>query len=304
MQRTNMTDYRKYLDPKIIAQLDNIELKARLVVEGFITGLHRSPYHGFSVEFAEHRQYHPGDEVRHIDWKVFGRTEKYYIKQYEEETNLRSVLALDTSGSMAFASKGNLPKFEYASYLAASIAYMLFNQRDAVGLALYDTKINSYLPPRSKQSYMHEILKSIDSAEPKNETGTAASLDQLAERIKRRGLIAIFSDFFDDAESVMKALKHFRHRNHEVIAFHILDPREIDFKFGYAANFIDMETAEEMVTQPYQLQKIYQGAVRDFIEKIKAECRHHNIDYHLVDTAMPFDKALRDYLTKRSKMSA
>jgi len=297
-----MQDYRKYLDPKVIAQLDNIELKARLVVEGFITGLHRSPYHGFSVEFAEHRQYHAGDEIRHIDWKVFGRTEKFYIKQYEEETNLRSVLAIDSSGSMKFSSKGNIPKYEYSSYLAAAIAYMLFNQRDAVGLAMYDTMLRTYLPPRSKPSYLHEILKTIDTTVPANETGTAQALEQLAERIKRRGLIAIFSDFFDDSQSVLKALKHFRHKNHEVIAFHVLDPREVDFKFGYAANFVDMETGEEMVTQPYQLQKVYSKAVSGFIGEIKASCRQHNIDYHLIDTAMPFDKALREYLTKRNKM--
>ena len=274
MQKENMNDYRKYLDPQVIARLDNIELKARLVVEGFITGLHRSPYHGFSVEFAEHRQYHAGDEIRHIDWKVFGRTEKFYIKQYEEETNLRSVIALDSSGSMKFASKGNISKFEYASYLAAAIAYMLINQRDAVGLALYDTKIQTYLPPRSKPSYLHEILRTIDATVPAKETGTSQALDQLAERIKRRGLIAIFSDFFDDPESVIKALKHFRHRNHEVIAFHILDPREIDFKFGYAANFVDMETREEMVTQPYQLQRIYSRAVTDFIAQIRCQAFH------------------------------
>lgn len=296
-----MSDYRRFLQPNVVAQLENIELKARLVVEGFITGLHRSPYHGFSVEFAEHRQYRPGDAIRNIDWKVFARTDKFYIKEFEEETNLRSIIAVDSSASMGFASKGNISKFEYSSYLAASIAYMLINQRDAIGLALYDTKIRTYLPPRSKPSYINEILKTLDSTTPENETGTSAALDMLAERIKRRGLVVIMSDFFDDPDSILNALKHFRHKNHEVIAFQVLDPREIDFKFGSASTFIDMETKEEIITQPYHIQKIYSAAVEDFIHKIKTECRYHRIDYHLINTSQPFDKALREYLTKRNK---
>ena len=231
------TDYKKYLEPETIAKLDNIELKARLVVEGFITGLHKSPYHGFSVEFAEHRQYRPGDETRHIDWKVFARTNRYYVKEFEEETNLRCNIVLDKSGSMAYTSKGNIPKFEYAIYLAAAIAYMLINQRDATGLALYDTEIETYLPPKSKASYIHEILRTLARTETSNETGTAKALDGLAERIKRRGLVVIMSDFFDEPESILNAIRHFRHKNHDLIVFHILDPREIDFELGSGATF-------------------------------------------------------------------
>ncbi len=297
-----MNNHKKYLQPKVIAQLKNIELKARLVVEGFIIGLHRSPYHGFSVEFAEHRQYRPGDEIRHIDWKVFGRTDKYFVKQFEEETNLRSVIALDSSASMRFASKGNISKFEYGTYLAAALGYLLIKQRDAVGIALYDTQVNTYLPPRSRQSYIHEILKVIDSTIPSNKTETAKALDLLAERISRRGLVIVISDFFDDPSSVMKALNHFRHKKHEVLAFQLLDPRELDFKFGRAATFKDIETGEELVTQPYQVQRSYSSAIKDFIFQIKRECRNNNIDYHLIDTSQPFDKALREYLTKRKRM--
>ncbi len=297
-----MNDYRKYLRPDIIAQLKNIELKARLVVEGFITGLHRSPYHGFSAEFAEHKQYSHGDELRHIDWKVYARTDRYYVKQYEEETNMRGIIAVDSSASMGYASKGRISKFEYASYLAAALAYLMIKQRDSVGLALYDTEIKKYLPPRSKPSYINEILRSLDSATTENKTGTSSALDRLAEQVKRRGLIIIMSDFFDDPDSVLKALKHFRHRNHEVIAFQILDPREIDFKLGPGATFKDIETGEELVTQPYQIQKTYSKAVRDFNEEIKRGCFQHRIDYHLIDTSMPFDKALRDYLVKRKRM--
>lgn len=297
-----MTDYQHYLQPKVIAQLQNIELKARLVVEGFITGLHRSPYHGFSVEFAEHRPYRTGDEVKHIDWKVYGRTDKYFVKEFEEETNLRSVIAIDASASMGYHSKDNISKFEYSAYLASAIAYMLINQRDAVGLAIYDTEIKHFLPPSSKQSYIYEILKTIDGTKPANQTGTAQALDLLAERIKRRGLVVVISDFFDELDSVLNALKHFRHRKHEVIAFQVLDPREIDFNFGKSATFVDLETSDEMVTQPFQIQKAYRQTLNEFIEKIKSECYNHRIDYHLIDTSQPFDKALREYLTKRSKM--
>ncbi|MFP4528560.1 MAG: DUF58 domain-containing protein [Candidatus Kapaibacterium sp.] len=297
-----MKDYRKYLEPETIAKLANIELKARLVVEGFITGLHRSPYHGFSVEFAEHRQYRPGDVIKNIDWKVYGRTNKYYVKQFEEETNLRSVIAVDSSASMGFASKGHISKFEYGSYLAAALAYLMIKQRDAVGMALYDTKIKNYLPPKSRQSYISELLKMLHQNETANETGTAAALDMLAERVARRGLVVVISDFFDDPASVMNALKHFRHKKHEVLAFQILDPREIDFKFGPAATFRDVETGEELITQPYQIQRSYARTVEEFIDYFRKECRTHQIDYHLVDTSTPFDKALKDYLTRRMQM--
>lgn len=297
-----MNDYRKYLDPETIAKLGNIEMKARLVVEGFITGLHRSPYHGFSVEFAEHRQYRQGDEIRHVDWKVFARTNKYYVKQFEEETNLRSMIAVDASASMKYSSKGIISKFEYASYLAASLALLMIKQRDAVGLCTYDTDIKSFLPPNSKPSYISEILKTLETTIPAYETGTANSLNLLAERIKRRGLVIIISDLFDNPESVLNGLKHFRHKKHEVIVFHTLDPREIDFNLGRAATFKDMETGEEIISQPYQMKISYQNAVKEFIETIKKECRNHNIDYNLIDTSMPFDKALRDYLTKRKNI--
>ncbi|MGE5479695.1 MAG: DUF58 domain-containing protein [Chloroflexota bacterium] len=297
-----MKDYRKYLQPQVIAQIQNIELRARLVVEGFITGLHKSPYHGFSVEFAEHRHYRPGDEIRYLDWKVYARSGKYYIKQFEEETNLRAVIALDASKSMDFASKGNIRKFDYGAYLAASLSFLMLKQRDACGLALYDTELRKYLPPNSKPSYVREILKTLETAAPSGSTGSASSLNALADRIKRRGLVIVISDFFDDPDSVLTALKRFRHSDHEVIAFHTLDPREIDFKFGSSANFVDMETGEEMITQPFQISRSYSRAVSEFIETIKKGCLNHNIDYFLIDTSMSFDRALIEYLTKRKKM--
>ncbi len=297
-----MQDYRKFLVPANISGIQNLELIARLVVEGFITGLHRSPYHGFSVEFAEHRPYRHGDETKNIDWRVYARTNKYYVKQYEEETNLRAVLAVDSSTSMSYASKGMVSKYEYAIYLTAALSMLMIKQRDAVGLAMYDTTVRKFLPPNSKQSYVTEILKTLSTHIPSNQTGTSDALDALAERIKRRGLVVIMSDFFDTRDSVLNALKHFRHRHHEVLAFHILDPREIDFKLGTGATFKDMETGEEMITQPHQICGAYSEAVMNFIKDIKKECFNHNIDYQLIETSTPFDKALRDYITKRRKV--
>jgi uncharacterized protein (DUF58 family) len=298
-----MTDHRKYLQPSIIARIQGIELKARLVVEGFITGLHKSPYHGFSIEFAEHRQYMPGDEIKFIDWKVFGRTDRYYVKQYEDETNLRCTILVDSSASMNFASKGNISKFEYASYLAAAMAFMMMKQQDAVGLALYDAQVRSYLPARSKKSYIQEILRALASATPSNQTGTASALGQVAERISRRGLVIILSDFFDSMDSIVPALKRFRHNNHEVLAFQILDPRERDFNFGADAVFKDMETGDEITTQPHQIKASYASAMQTFTESLKRACRERNIDYTLLDTTQPFDTALMQFLSKRQKIS-
>lgn len=297
-----MKEYRKYLDPDTIAQLGNLELKARLIVEGFITGMHKSPYHGFSVEFSQHRQYRPGDEIRFVDWRVYGRTGRYYVKEFEEETNLRAMLAIDTSASMGFASKGNITKFDYACYLAAAMAMLMIQQRDAVGLTLYNNKIEKFLQPNSKPSYISQILSELENTTPSDTTGTAEALDVLAERIKRRGLVILFSDFFDKQESIIEALRHLRHKRHEVLLFHILDPREIDFDFGAVANFIDLETNEKLVTQPHQIRKSYESTIKQFIDNLKKECIHHKVDYNLITTDVPFDKALLDYVIKRQKM--
>lgn len=198
-----MEDYRKYLQPDVVARLANMELRARLVVEGFITGLHKSPYHGFSVEFAEHRQYMPSDDIRRIDWKIYGRTDRYYIKQYEEETNLKAYIILDASKSMDYASEKHLRKLEYASYLAAALSYLLIEQRDAIGLTIFDEKIRQFLPPHSHKTYLEQILKELDHLEAANQTSTAKSLHEIAERIRRRGLIIVISDLFDDPVQVV-----------------------------------------------------------------------------------------------------
>jgi uncharacterized protein (DUF58 family) len=293
----------KYLQPAVVAQLANMELRARLVVEGFITGLHRSPYHGFSVEFTEHRQYMPGDEIKHIDWKAYGKTDRFYIKQFEEETNLKSYLIVDSSRSMDYASKGNLKKFEYASYIAAALSYLMIEQRDAVGLTLFDNGIRISMPPRATRSYLKELLKELEHARPSNTTGTSVSLNIIAEQIKRRGLVIVLSDLFDKPEEVMTALKHFRHKGHEVVVMQVLDPMERSFAFGSDAIFKDMETQDEIMTQPWHIQKAYQRSMNEFLEFYKRRCRDNHIDYVLLDTSTPFDKALFEYLNKRKRMN-
>jgi len=297
-----MKNKENVFDPKSASSLKNLELKARLVVEGFITGLHKSPYHGFSVEFAEHRQYRPGDEIRHIDWQVYGRSNKFYVKQFEEETNLRATIVIDSSKSMSYASKGNVSKYNYSIFLASTLAYLMNKQRDAVGLAIYNSELVDYMPARSKTSYIGEIINKLENNQPSNLTGTSLALDNLAERIKRRGLIIIISDLLDDIESISKALNHFRHRNHEVLLFQVLDPREMDFDLGSASNFIDLETDEELITQPHHLQKSYVETVNKFIDQIKNVCYQNKVDYNLILTNEDFDKALIRFLSKRNKM--
>lgn len=295
-------EYRQYLQPGVVAKLANMELRARLVVEGFITGLHKSPYHGFSVEFAEHRQYMPGDEIKHIDWKIYGKTDRYYIKQYEEETNLKAYIVLDASRSMAYASPGNVTKVEYAAYLAASLSYMMIKQQDAVGLAVFDERVTTYLPPHATKAYLRQILVALHHVQASNRTGAGRSLHQVADRIRRRGLVIVISDLFDKPDEVIAALKHFRHKKNEVIVMHVLDPLERSFAFGSDAMFKDMETGEQLMTQPWQIQKAYQREFQSFVERYKRECRENYVDYVLMDTATPFDVALTEYLHKRERI--
>jgi len=295
-------DYKNLLDPSFISKLNSLELKARLVVEGFMVGLHKSPYHGFSVEFSEHRAYMQGDNLKDVDWKVFGKTEKYFIKQYEEETNLRSYIFLDTSNSMSYSSGNNISKLDYSLTLAAALSYLMIHQQDAVALTLYAEKINKFLPPKSSRAYLQEILKSLVTVKASEKTNTASSLNEAAEKIKRRGLVVIISDFFDEISSVLKALKHFSYNKNEVIVFQILDPMERTFSFGRDAIFKDMETGDELTTQPYQIQKAYREAMGEFINRIKAECLNSNIDYNLIETSDLYDKALLRYIQKREKL--
>ncbi len=292
----------KMLTPNFISELSNMELRARLIVEGFLIGMHRSPYHGFSVEFAEHRQYFPGDDISNIDWKVYGRSDRLYIKQYEEETNLRAYILIDASNSMGFKRKGSISKLEYAAYLAAGLTYLMMKQQDATGLAVYDETVRRFFEPHLTYSYMKLLLTELSNLQPKSRTSTANALSSLAERIKRRGLIIVISDFLDDTKSVITALKHFRHRKNEVIAFQVLDDSELNLDFPDNAVFLDMETGERISSQAPALRSTYKKSVEKFVHDLKSRCFENDIDYALLSTSTPFDKALTAYLTRRKKM--
>jgi uncharacterized protein (DUF58 family) len=292
---------KQLLDPDVAARLKGLELRARLVVEGFISGLHKSPYHGFSVEFAEHRQYMPGDPVTHLDWKVFGKTDRYYLKEFEEETNLRCQILLDCSGSMAFGTSG-LTKFEYARTLAAALAYLMQQQRDAVGLTAFSDRLVADLPSRSARVHLHLLLRELSSLSPADATSTREAFGNLADRLKRRGLVIIISDLLTDPALVIRGLKHFRHRRHEVVVFQVLDPREIDFDFPRAARFEDMETGEILPTLPAQIRRSYVSQMRALTDTYRRNCLESLVDYHLLNTEVPFGHALYAYLGKRSRL--
>jgi uncharacterized protein (DUF58 family) len=293
--------FSKYLDPAVVSRLRGLDIKARLVVEGFVSGLHRGPYKGFSVEFAEHRQYMPGDPVRYIDWKVYGKTDRFYIKEYEEETNLRSYLILDGSGSMAYKSDG-ISKLEYGCYLTASLAYLMLKQLDSVGLLVFDTKLRRYIPPRSVRRHLHVILKELSETEAREETDLGRTLEDLAGRVTRRGLIILVSDLLDDQESVVRGLKLFRHRKHEVIVFHVLDPYEVSFPFEHEVILRDLETQEEVPAVPWEIRREYVSRVASWIDRYRTVLRQSGIDYVPVKTSTTFDVALLSYLEKRQRL--
>ncbi len=289
------------LTPDIISRLNNLSLKARFVVEGFIVGLHKSPYHGFSVEFSEHRAYGAGDEIRHVDWKLWGKTDRFFIKQFEEETNLKSYLLVDQSLSMTYKSK-NMTKLEYAQILAASLGYLMLKQQDAVGLTLFDDRIRVNIPARSKRSHLNIILSQMQNITAGPETTIAPVLHKTAEAIKKRGLIILISDLFDDPDKVLSGLQHFRYKGHEVIVFHVLDPQEITLDFTQRTRFRDMESGEEIVTDPWHIQSDYQKSMEQFCDYIKSNCRQKNIDYVQLSTDLPLDMALSEYLIKRKRI--
>ena len=291
----------KYLDPTIISKLDNMALIARLVVEGFIVGLHKSPYHGFSVEFAEHRPYMPGDEIKNIDWKVYGKTDRYYIKEYEEETNLRSYIFLDKSGSMGYGS-GSVSKLEYGKYLAASMAYLMLQQQDAISLTTFDSKVDNYYPPLAKRSHLNRILAELERTEHNGEGNISGFLHERAEKINKRGLIILISDLFEKPEQIVRALKHLRHYNHEIIVFNIMDPQEEEFEFNRQTRFVDMEDQSVLETEPWHIQGDYKSLIEKHVTNLQSQCRNNNIDYFHLTTDQNLDVALTEYLNKRKKL--
>jgi len=291
----------KYLTDEFIATLDKFNLRARLIVEGFIIGLHKSPYHGFSVEFSDHRQYIPGDSIGKIDWKVYGKTNRYYIKRFEEETNLKCYIIFDHSRSMGYTS-GPKSKLEYSKALASALAYLMISQQDAVGFLSYTDKITNYLPPSSMKSYLKMIYNHLYSLKAENRTQTAEVLHSLADRIKKRGLIILISDMIDDPEKLITGLQHFRHQKHEVILFHIQDKQEEDFKFKRETEFIDSETNEKIIVNPWQIRQKYRKTYNEFTTFLKRKCYESHIEYNPISTDTPFEDNLLQYLTKRSKL--
>ncbi len=291
--------FKKYLDTKTLAKVSALELKARQVVEGIVTGLHKSPYHGISVEFAEHREYVPGDEIKHIDWRVYGRSDRYFVKQYEAETNMRAYIILDTSESMLYGSK-NTTKLEYASFLASSLAFLLLQQRDSVGFIGFDSRINSYIPPRNNPRHFRHILKELEQATSGPKTNIEEVFHDLAERIKKRGLVIVISDFFYDIEKTLLSLQHFRHKKHEVVVFHILDRHEVTFPFDEMTLFKGYEGGTEILTEAWSVKNDYLKAVESFIKRFKTGCMGKRVDYVPLLTDEPLDLKLSKYLAART----
>jgi len=299
----NSVEYKKLLDPVYLSKLNSLELISKKVVEGFMVGLHKSPYHGFSAEFSEFRPYQSGDSIQNIDWKIFARSDKYFIKRFEEETNLISHILLDVSKSMEFQSGANVSKLHYGKMLAASLTHLMLNQKDATGLVLFSDKINEFIAPRAIKTHKNVILKKLTEISSSGETETAYCLNLVAEKLKKRGLVIIISDLMDSVDSVLSAIKHIHFKKNEVIVFQLLDPVEVDFSFSSDTIFVDKETGEEITTQPQQIQKGYQEAVRQFINQIQTECRSIGVEYNLLLTNEFLDKALLEYFKKRQKLA-
>jgi uncharacterized protein (DUF58 family) len=292
---------RQFLDPAVVARLGSLELKARTIVEGFLLGLHRSPFKGFSVEFAEYRQYMPGDDLSTIDWKVYARSDRHYVKKFEEETNLNCHLMLDISGSMGYGSHG-ITKYQYGQCLAASLAYLMNRQRDAAGLTAFDDRIVNMLPASARPGHLNAMLVMLDRLELGTHTNVSKPLHQLADSLSKRGMVVLISDLLDEPERVIRGLKHFRFRGTDVIVFHLLDPDELAFPFERATRFEDMETRDEVLAVPVVVRDHYLKAIGDLIDRYKQELGGCGIDYQLVTTDQPLELALLAYLSTRGRM--
>ena len=294
-------EYQKFLDPQTLAKLRGLELRARHVVEGYVSGMHRSPYRGFSVEFAEHREYVPGDDLRYLDWKLFGRTDKFYLKQYEDETNLISYILLDVSESMRYRSElAALSKLEYAQTVAASLAWLILQQQDAVGLATIDNIVRGIVRPGSNASHLKQIIHVLESATSERKTQLGPILHDLADRFKRRGIVVLISDLFDNVPTLLTGLKHLRHRRHDVVVFHLLDPAEIEFPFQRMTQFEGLEGFPETIVDARALGRAYREELHEFTDAVKNGCHAHRIDYRLIRTDEPLDVVLSSYLTARA----
>jgi len=282
--------------------MKNLALVARGVVEGFISGLHSSPYKGFSAEFAEHRQYTAGDDPRRVDYRMLARTDRLYIKQYEEETNMRVQILLDTSASMGYQHEGGLTKLQYGCYLTAILAYLMTRQQDSVGLMTFDTTVGLDMPGRSSPRHFSEMMRQLEQLAPGRQTNVAQTLHHLAGRLKRRGLVVLVSDLYDEQQEVIRALHHFRHRRHEVILFHVFDKAEIEFPFRDLASFIDLETGERIQVEPLDVRDAYVEQFRAFVDDYRRACAEMQIDYVATDTSVPYDYMLSRYIAARGRL--
>ena len=311
-----MTQVPRFMDPGTLSSLTSMEMRARIVVEGFVSGLHKSPYRGFGAEFMEYRQYSPGDDIRHVDWKAVARSDRYYVKEYEDETNLQCVLLLDRSASMGYGGRRSgrtastrrnaptgrttaLDKLEYGSCLAASLAYLILRQGDGVGLVTFDQAVHNYLPPSSKNSQWLAIHSTLDELRADEGTDMGRPLHELAESMPRRGLVILISDLIDDVEQMMNALMHFRFKGHEVLVFHIVDREELTLPFSETTRFDDPETGERITVSPSAIRADYLAAVEEFMESIRTGCAKIQVDYERMETDRPLDFALFSYLSRR-----
>jgi len=291
-------DYQKYLDPNILARISRLDIRARLVVEGFISGQHKSPFHGFSVEFAQHREYVPGDDLKHLDWKVYAKTDRFYVKQYEEETNLSAWVLLDISESMAYQS-GPLSKLDYGATIGASLAYLMLQQQDAAGLVTFDDDIRDYIRPASQSSHLKLMTHQLATVEPTGRSKVGRIFHDLADRINRRGLIILISDLFVDPEELALGIRHFRHKRHEVVVFHVMDEDEIQFPFQDLTRFEGMEDYPEVLAEPRQLRDDYIAELEAFRKGVRRTCRQHRVDYVPLLTKDSLEVALSAYLAGR-----
>lgn len=295
-----MENSLKYLDPKVLNKIARLELRARLVVEGFLSGRHRSPYHGVSVEFAEHREYVPGDDLRHMDWKVFGKTDRHYIKRYEEETSLTCHLVVDGSQSMLYAGEGGVSKYDYAATAAASLAYLILRQQDFAGLAVFDEKIRSFVPPSNNPAHLKTLANELSETESLPKTDLGMVLSEIATRIRQRGMVVLISDLFDKPENILKGLKKMRAKEMDIVVFHLLDEEEITFPFQRMYRFLGMEEMLALTADPRSLQAAYLQIFDEFTDTMRRGCLSQGIDYQLVNTSHLLDVVLTAFLAHRA----
>ncbi|MCU0715862.1 MAG: DUF58 domain-containing protein [Pirellula sp.] len=293
-----MPDSKEYLHPEAIRRIHSMELRARNIVEGFLSGMHRSPYFGQSVEFVQHRQYAPGDDLRHIDWKVYGRQDRLYIKQYEEDTNLRCTLLVDASKSMLYG-RGALNKFDYGATIAACLAYLTLRQQDSVGLSVFDEKIRTKLPWRSSRTHLQSIFKSLQQVAPKDKTNLAGVFREINDTYPKRSLMILITDFLGAEQDALKGLAQLRKAGHDILVFHVLDDDELDFPFNDPTRFEGMESMDNLTCNPRALRDGYMEALQRFLDRIRHACASYQVDYQLIRTSKHIDAALTAYLSAR-----